>query len=491
MAVIGTLCAVLAFYGTTYSLHQDLAGGVLTGALAVALGDNFDKYNAYFPPIERFWYVLASDVAGLTGLAATTAVLLQTFLAVVVSAALGYVVRQRTTGAGVGFFLIPMIVFLVLPIAYKNIFGLREHLIILGFWPYLVLRASGESAQKVGVGLRTMVGLWLGCMLLFKFFYSVVVFLIEVADALAKRRVLILFRIENVVAGTVVFIYLLTWFGGDASQGEAALALREAIAANLVSASVAAEKSAQLIGIGVAVWLLLFRFRLAAPGLSAIGLAAVIGAVLVAALQQRFYTHHMFPIFMAFGVWWWLVGASFPKWLHVGIGVLLLYPLQEPFQDTRAYQEETKALEMVLAEQGISFAGKRVALLNQHPSPFNQVIASQGGLRWSPQMNIAYVSTELKPYDIPENRGIVVPPVLINTSGQRLLHSQLISLWEDYPPDIMILDATYQWPLRYLSFEWEQVFSLDEGFQRVTSQFEPVFSEDTPQLKFTYYERSE
>ncbi|MFL6733457.1 MAG: hypothetical protein ACJ8EY_02035, partial [Sphingomicrobium sp.] len=44
---ICVLTGLLLFYGSYYSIHQDLAGGVLTGRLALALGDSFPNYCIY------------------------------------------------------------------------------------------------------------------------------------------------------------------------------------------------------------------------------------------------------------------------------------------------------------------------------------------------------------------------------------------------------------------------------------------------------------
>ena len=85
---------------------------------------------------------------------------------------------------------------------------MREHLVVLGLWPYLVLRAAGDNTAKVGLGLRVFLGLWLGFTLLFKYFYSIVVFLVEATDALVSRKLVLLFRIECIVAGAIVFAYL-------------------------------------------------------------------------------------------------------------------------------------------------------------------------------------------------------------------------------------------------------------------------------------------
>ncbi|MEM6267235.1 MAG: hypothetical protein AAF707_06890, partial [Pseudomonadota bacterium] len=65
---IGLLGILQLFYGTFYSIHPDLAGGALSGRLAVTLGDAFAEYSLYFPPAEKAWFSLAARLSELTGL---------------------------------------------------------------------------------------------------------------------------------------------------------------------------------------------------------------------------------------------------------------------------------------------------------------------------------------------------------------------------------------------------------------------------------------
>ncbi len=488
--VVGAaFAAVLTLYATNYSLHQDLAGGVLSGRLALEMGARFDLYSAYFPPIERFWYIIAAAWGGWTGVGLVNAIIVQTLFAVLISALLGFVIRQRTLGAGTAFFIVPFLLLLVLPILYKNIFGLREHLVILGLWPYLVLRAAGNKAINVGRGLRVLLGFWMGFTLLFKYLYSIVVFLIEVADTVEHRRFLTLFRIETLVSAGVVFIYLLVWLGFNPAQLEALSLMRGAIGANLTDPAAALKAGFNVTGTGFVIWLLLFRFKIAQQQ-RLLGLAAVVGVVIVAWLQERWYTHHLFPVTMAFMAWWWMVGAALPKWLHILPAIVLAVPFQHQFAKTRDYQVRVLEVVDALEAAGISLTDKRVGLLAQHPSPFNQVIAAQDGLRWTPLMNVPYVSTELKPFDTPQNRGQIPPAVALDAPGARLLHGQLMSLWRDEPPDVLILDTSYQWPLHFLQFSWEQVLSEDPEFQEVFAAYEPVLTHDAALVTFTYYVRS-
>ena len=69
-------------------------------------------------------------------------------------------------------------------------------------------------------------------MLLFKYLYSIVVFLVELADAILQRRSFLLFRIENLIAGAIVALYLFSWLVLDASQRTAIGAVASAIDAH-------------------------------------------------------------------------------------------------------------------------------------------------------------------------------------------------------------------------------------------------------------------
>ena len=62
------LAAVLLFYQSVYPLHHDLAGSLLSGRLAVALGSAYSDYSIYFPPAERIWFSLAAHLSDALGL---------------------------------------------------------------------------------------------------------------------------------------------------------------------------------------------------------------------------------------------------------------------------------------------------------------------------------------------------------------------------------------------------------------------------------------
>lgn len=108
--------------------------------------------------------------------------------AVLFSAALAYYIRRTTVGASPAFLVISVAVLAVLPILFKNVFGLREHIVVAGLWPYLILRVSDPNSKRIGRPLRAILGLWIGFTLLFKYLYSMVVVLVELADAGLQRK---------------------------------------------------------------------------------------------------------------------------------------------------------------------------------------------------------------------------------------------------------------------------------------------------------------
>ena len=71
-----------------------------------------------------------------------------------------------------------------------------------------------------------------------------------------------------------------------------------------------------------------------------------------------------------------------------------------------------------------------------------------------------------------------------------MLHEEMLRLWEDMPPDVLILDHSYRWPLRYVDVKWTHVFSEDERFNAILKRYRPVFSHDGKRLEFTYYVRA-
>ena len=487
---ICVVAGLMLFYGTYYPLHHDLAGSALSGRLAVTLGDSFGDYSLYFPPAERAWFSVAAWLTDLTGLRLDLAVVLMTATAVLFAAGLAYRIRRATVGASPLFLVLSVALLVVLPILFKNVFGLREHLVALGLWPYLVLRVSDPDGSRIGRPLRLLVGLWMGATLLFKYLYCAVGLLVETADAAVQRRPLLLFRIENIVAGAVVAFYLFSWLGLDPSQRAAIGAMLSAIDANL------ADPGANWLNVANNLYFVIFFlvalriFRV--PGrVTALGLALVVGAIVAAWAQERWYTHHLFPIILAYLAWWWMAARDFKPWGHAAVAAGLVVAVGWQFVSTAAYRQAVEELDVALEQAGHSVAGRRVGILTMHPSPYNQYLASHGAWRWSSMMNNAYVSAELKAFDREENARTPPPPVRLDDPGRRRLHDEMLRLWEDMPPDVLILDHSTRWPLRYIDVEWTRVFSADPRFNALLSRYRPVLRHDGERLEFTYYVRAD
>ena len=142
-----------------------------------------------------------------------------------------------------------------------------------------------------------------------------------------------------------------------------------------------------------------------------------------------------------------------------------------------------------MAEAGISVEGKRVGVLNMNPSPVNQYLAAHGALRWNTSVNNSTVSAELNPLDLPENAGMIAPPVRHDNPAAAVFHDRMLQLWEDAPPDAFILDNSTSWPLQFVKMEWQKVLAEDARFQAILAQYRPVLEHEGDNLKFTYYER--
>lgn len=485
---IGVFSYILLLYGLRYPLHHDLAGSLLSGRLAVDLGDSYGDYSIYFPPAERVWYSIAARLSDLTGWRLDLTVVAMTGVMVLVSAELAYRIRQSTVGATPLFLVLSVALLVILPILFKNVFGVREHLVALGLWPYLVLRVSDPDGTRIGWRLRAYLGLWMGGTLLFKYLYSVVVLLVELADALIQRRPRLLFRTENLVAGGVVALYLFTWLGLDSSQRAAIGAMLSAIDAALIDPKENWLMVAQNVGYAACFLALLIGFRV--PGrMIALCLATVVGAVFVAWTQERWFTHHLFLIILAYVFWWWAAKRYFRWWGHLVVALGLAYPLVTQYLSTFGYQKQVAEVDQAVRDAGQSVAGKRVGILTMHPSPYNQYLASHRAVRWNTQTNNAYISAELKPFDKKENAGKVLPPVKLYDPGRRMLHDQMLRLWEDRPPDVLILDHSYHWPLQYVDVDWEHQFSQDPRFSAILKRYRPLFDHKGRRISFTYYVR--
>ena len=482
--------ALLLFYGSFYSVHQDLAGSALSGRLAVTLGDSFSDYAIYFPPAERAWFSLAARLSDWSGLRLDLAAVLMTGAAVLFAAGLAYKIRRETVGASPLFLFLSVAVLVVVPILFKNVFGLREHMVALGLWPYLVLRVSDPDDTRIGWRTRLILGLWMGATLLFKYLYAVVVLLVELADAAVQRRTHLLLRIDNIAAGAVVALYLFLWLGIDPDQRAAIGAMFSAIDANLVDVNGSWLQVANNLFAAI-FFLLAFRLFQLPARLIALGLVLVAGTVIVAWMQERWYSHHLFPITMAYIAWWWLAGPGFKWWGHLVVPLLLAGPVIREYRNTASYQEAVDELDLALDKAGQSVAGKKVGILTMHPSPYNQYFASHGASRWNSMMNNAYVSAELKPFDRKANARVPPPPVRLTDPGRRMLHDEMLRLWEDMPPDVLILDHSYRWPLRYIDVEWTHVFSKDARFNAILKHYRPVLVHKGKRTRFTYYARAD
>jgi hypothetical protein len=486
----GLIAGLLLFYKSVYSVHQDLAGSALSGRLSVQLGESFPNYSIYFPPAERAWFSVAARLSDWSGLRLDLVVVSMTSVLLLFSTGLAYRIRRATAGATPWFLLASLAVLTILPILFKNVFGLREHLIILGLWPYLVLRLSDPQGTLTGWRLRLLVGVWMGAMLLSKYLYSAAVLLVELADAVIQRRPALLLRIENVIAGTIVAIYLFFWLVLNPAQRAAIAAVVSAIDANLADPTTNLLQAANHILLAVFLLLASRIFQVPAR-ITALGLALVAGAIIAAWAQERWYSHHLFPIALAYIGWWWMAGCRFSWWGHAAVAIYLLVPVTREYSNTAHYQESVDELDSAMIETGQSVATKRVGILTMHPSPYNQHLAAHGGVRWNASMNNAYVAAELKPYDTPDNARTPPPPVKLQDPGRRLLHDEMLRLWEDMPPEILILDDSTNWPLRYIDVNWTRVFGNDPRFNAILRRYRPVLMHKGKKLRFKYYVRED
>ncbi len=488
VSLIILFVAVPAFYAFQYSVHQDLAGNLLSAKLAIELGANYDNYSLYFPPIERLWFSFANQLHLLIGIRLDLVAIFMTGATILFSTELAYTIRKKTVGATPMFLIVSVLALTILPIVFKNVFGLREHMVVLGLWPYIVLRASDPDCSKVSTSLRLLVGVWVGFTLLFKYLYSIAVLMIELGDALFQRNLKILLRPENLLSGSVVFLYLLFWLGLQQENWIAIEAMKSAIDANLKSNKDSLVNAATALSVASAI-LLAARMSGAKTRLVIIGFALVSAMVLVAWFQARWYSHHKFPILFSFIFCLWMLGPNISKVTKIAVAALLFMPVYDEFRSTASYQHRTAVLEESLARENISLAGKRIGILTFHPSPYNQLIGTENGLRWTPMMNIAYVASELKELDTAENKGNTAPPITDFSKGRGLLHDQLLRLWEDLPPDMLILDNTFKWPLKNLTINWKHLFSKDDRFQAIFKNYSLRYSHKSRKLSYDVFIR--
>jgi hypothetical protein len=287
-----------------------------------------------------------------------------------------------------------------------------------------------------------------------------------------------------------VALYLFGWLVLDPAQRAVIGGVLSAIDANLADPRTNWLNAARNLFFAL-FFLLAFRLFKLPLRLTALGLALVLGAVIVAWVQERWYSHHLFAVAMAYVAWWWMVGRDFKSWGHVAVALYLLVSSSTQFLDTRPHQWKVEELGRALDEAGLSVDGKRVGILTMHPSPYNQYLAAHGAVRWNASMNNSYVAAELKPFDTPDHADTPPPPVKLDDPGGRMLHDEMMRLWEDMPPDVLILDHTYRWPLQYTDVEWIHVFSQEPRFNAVLAHYRPVLAHKGDWLEFKYYVRAD
>lgn len=487
---LAVLAGLLVFYSSTSKIHHDIAGGLMSGQLAVYLGDSYSNYSIYFPPAEKAWFSLAAHMSNATGWRLDLVVVAMSYSVVLFGTGLAYYIRNESTGASWRFFVMPLLVLVIIPIIFKNVFGTREHIVAAGLWPYLVLRVSDPRNEHIGRKTRIVLGLWMGATLLIKYLYAVLVLLVELTDALMQRRIAGLFRVENLISGAIVALYLFLWLGIDPAQREAISAMLSAIDANLSDTDSNIRK-ASLYGLVTFFLLLLSRFFKVPTCETALSLALVAGTFIVAGMQERWYSHHLFPICMAFIVWWWMAGRQMGWWGHLAFAGAIATVINPQFVTIASYQNRLSVLDASFNQAHQSVAGKRVAILTLHPSPYNEFLTQQHALRWNPSVNIAYITAELQHFDLPENAGKPNPPIALNDPGRRILHDQMLRLWEDMPPDAILIDRTYRWPLKYIDVNWEEAFADDPRFAAIMSHYKLALEHKGPRLRFSYYVRAD
>jgi hypothetical protein len=67
----------------------------------------------------------------------------------------------------------------------------------------------------------------------------------------------------------------------------------------------------------------------------------------------------------------------------------------------------------------------------------------------------------------------------------------MLKLWEDMPPDVLILDHSTSWPLRYIHVDWAREFSQDQRFNAILQHYRPVLDHRGERTTFTYYVRAD
>ena len=486
LSAIVIIIAASLFYTYQFSIHHDLAGSILSGKFVTELGNAYDQYGIYFPPAEKVWFSFASGLHAVTGIRLDIIIVIMTSLSILVSTQFAYFIRKKTVGATPLFLILSLVAFLILPIVFKNIFGLREHLVALGIWPYLVYRLSDPTGRVLSSKWRVLMGIWLGWTLLFKYLYALAVLFIELTDAIVQRRLSNLFRIENLMSGTIVATYVFVWLILQPENLQIIGIMKNAIQANIISF----QQTAQYIGL-----YLLYAIPLLAAGFIYksdkrslfIGLALLLSTIIVTAIQARWYSHHQFPIFMATLVLLWIIQIKTPKIVTLFVCLFLLSTVYGQFKENGLYQARFKLLYQSLIENNISLENKRVGLMIAHPSPFSEIVAQHGGTRWTPLVNFAHVFSELEKADIIENEGKLAPPIERFVDGREILHDKTMSLWEDFPPDVIIMDHSNSWPLKHLEVNWPHLFSKDERFAKIMANYALAYSHEEKYLGYDYY----
>lgn len=389
----------------------------------------------------------------------------------------------------IGLFLI----MIVMPISGRNIFSIREHLVVILTLPYIILVLIRLLDGKVSARFGILVGVLAAVGYCAKPFYGLVYLSVEFFFLAMNPRLRSLVRPETIAASTIGISYLIIWgtlyqeyfigLEGSISNISGFLKPIQELLFNSILYTI--PGFCTLIGI----WLfrrvhLVQDSTLLLRGLYIVVLSLAVTTV--AAIQQRFYPHHVYPILAIMVLA--IVITFHGKRMFIPCMVSFAFILSSQIAGVRIglyFQpniNEAKALLLPV------FKGRSVGLIIPHPGPYMQALSNSGGQWRFPFRNIAYLSSEYSRFDRP-NTEVDYLKITDMTSNSLAAHQRVLRLFRQQPPQVVLVDRTSYYPHRYIQVDYLRALNMDPEFRELWRQYKLTQQVNKPKLKYDLYSR--
>lgn len=298
MAVIALLFVAQVAIRWTSEINHDtgwylyVAAGLLDGK---TLYTDFVEVN---PPLSMWLTVPPVAIARLTGLASDHALYIQQFLLTAISLLLAarYLRAIPDLQSSSRLVMLCLMAFIML-FAPGPDFGQREHLMVLLFLPWLLLRMARASGFRPGMPEAALIGIAAAVAVSIKPHSAVAVLMVEVVLLLRFRSVRLVLAVENLAALAFCIAYLaVIWlWATEFLSVVLPLGVEAYVPYYGRPASLLLERSSRTVFIIVITGALLWLSSRGQRLLPAVLLAAAAGFLASYFLQAKGYFYHLLP----------------------------------------------------------------------------------------------------------------------------------------------------------------------------------------------------